>query len=333
MAYGWMLGLVVALAVGVGAGAWLWTVGRRRDEAAAGLAALAGMRWREFSHFVLDAMRHRGFEIDTDAESLERGQQSDFILQRPGGSKSLLSCKHGSNYRIDAPAVAELVSAMRFNDATGGVLVTTGHVEAGARAAAERARVEVLGGTVLWDELRGFLPDSLRESLQLQADAQARRRIVIAGLGALVVGVATAFLTGGSPEPAPEPPAPVVRTPPAPAGARAGNRPPPATAPRTAAPATPPGQAVEESTADSAARQDAERAEIARVVAALPGVETASWPTRSTLLVVLMPGAGDQVESICTVVEQYPDLRTSRLQLQPPEGSTAPVRFRQCAVY
>jgi hypothetical protein len=83
----------------------------------------------------------------------------------------------------------------------------------------------------------------------------------------------------------------------------------------------------------SAADDEAARAEVARVVGALPGVERASWPTRSTLLVNLAPGDDDRVPGICAVLEQYPNLRTSRLQLQPPEDSGAPPRFRQCTMY
>jgi hypothetical protein len=317
MGYGWMLGVVAALALGAVASAWIWTAGRRRDEAAAGLAALAGMRWREFSHFVLDAMRHRGFEVDTGAAALDRGQQSDFILRRPDGARWLLSCKHGTGYRLGAPAVDELVSSMRFNDASGGVLVTTGHVDAGAQAAADRARVEVLDGTALWNEIRGFLPDSLRDSLGTGARARAKRRTGIAWLAALTVGVAAALLLGDSAREA---------TPPSAAATSATASP-----PRNETPASPAASVT--SPEALAEREEAERAEVARVVSALPGVERASWPTRSTLLVNLSPAGGDRVPGICAVLEQYPGLRTSRLQLQPPEGSGDPPRFRQCTVY
>jgi hypothetical protein len=318
-----MLGLVVAIAAGAAASAWLWSAGRRRDEAAAGLVALGGMRWREFSHFVLDAMRHRGFEVDNGSAALDRGQQSDFVLRRPDGARWLMSCKHGAAYRIGPAAIEEFVSSLRFNDASGGVLVTTGQVESAAHAAADRARIEVIEGAALWNEIRDFLPGSLRESLRAQADAQARRRTGIAWLGALTVGIATAVLAGNLGD-APGPAARVAAQ-----GAAA-----PAAAGSTTQVVESATDALPDATPDDlAARDEAQRAEVARVVGALPGVERASWPTRSTLLVNLAPGDGDRVPGICAVLEQYPTLRTSRLQLQPPDGSGDPPRFRQCTVY
>ena len=44
--------------------------------------------------------------------------------------------------------------------------------------------------------------------------------------------------------------------------------------------------------------------------------------------------AGKQdIDSICEVLDRYPELRSSRVQLQPPPGSTTRVRFFQCRAY
>ena len=37
--------------------------------------------------------------------------------------------------------------------------------------------------------------------------------------------------------------------------------------------------------------------------------------------------------ALCPLLERYPELAASRVQLQPPPGSQKPVRFRQCRSY
>lgn len=317
----WLLALLVMVLVGAAGSAWLWLVRRRQDEAEAGLRALAGMRWREFSHFVVDAMRHRGYDVDVNAEALERGQQSDFILQR-GGKRWLLSCKHGSAYRIGAPAVKELEDALRFNGAAGGLLVTTGQVQADARAAAARAKIELLGGTALWNEIAPLLPESLRDQLGTAAERRAKRQVGLAWAGALVAGLAVGFFAGGG-----DAPTPVPVTSPTPA------RP----MPQPAAPAetttdTPDTPDTPDAPAplDPAAQEELDRITVVDRVSNLPGVGNAVWSTRSTLLVFLADDEVDRLPQVCSVLEHYEALRTSRIQLQPPAGSTRPVRFRQC---
>ena len=72
-----------------------------------------------------------------------------------------------------------------------------------------------------------------------------------------------------------------------------------------------------------------------REISLLPGVEEASWATRSTLVVYLADDdASEQdIAALCAKVERYEELRASRLQLQPRAGSQVPVRFKQCHAY
>lgn len=306
----WLLALFVMVLVGGAGSAWLWLVRRRQDEAEAGVRALAGMRWREFSRFVVDAMRHRGYDVDVNAEALERGQQSDFIL-RSDGKRWLLSCKHGSAYRIGAPAVKELEGALHFNGAAGGLLVTTGQVQADARAAAARAKVELLGGAALWKEIAPLLPESLRDQLATAAEQRARRQVGLAWAVALLAGLGVGVFAGAGDPAAPAP----VTSP-----ARAV--PQPAPAPEATADSPAP--------LDPAAQEELDRVTVADRVSDLPGVDNAVWSTRSTLLVFLADDEVDRLPQVCSVLEHYEVLRTSRIQLQPPTGSTRPVRFRQC---
>ena len=54
--FSWLLALLLALTLWGLTSAWLWLIKRGKTENQHGLAALAGMRWREFSQIVRSAM-------------------------------------------------------------------------------------------------------------------------------------------------------------------------------------------------------------------------------------------------------------------------------------
>lgn len=300
--------LVVALVVGAALSAWLWTVRRKQLVAAGGLRALAAMRWREFSRFVIEALQAQGFEASRIEPDADRGQQADLLLNRDGQTW-LLSCKQGVNYRISTGMVDEIARAVRGSNARGGILATLGRVEPEARK--HNQGIELLDGATLWPLIDPLLPPSLHRDLTAHARAKTVRATVLAWVGALVLGVALATLVPVGTEAAPERAAvakPVVK-PPAPAIAAA--------APAAAQPS-----------------EGEQRVEIERSVSILPGVEHASWATRSTLLVQLLPNATEaQIDAVCTVLERSTALGASRVQLQPSAGSDTPVRFMQCRTF
>ena len=308
-----LLALVAMLGVGAAATFYLWTVRRHQDAAAAGIRALSAMRWREFSQFVLDAMRHRGYDVLTPGDETERGQQTEFLLSKDG-QRSLLSCKHGSAYRLAVPAVSELAENLRFQSATSGLLVTPGQIEPAARVPAREAGIELIDGAKLWPEIAPLLPHSLTDEVTHLAEMRAKRQIGFAWLGALAVGVVVAMLGAGS-GPLPPPPAVAV------------TRKPVVVAPAPAAAVPEP---VVMATLEE---EDAQRQEVIRTISALPGIDRALWSTRSTLLVHLADEGPDRLTEICATLVRYDGLRTSRVQLQPPPGSTERVRFRQCRTY
>lgn len=68
-------------------------------------------------------------------------------------------------------------------------------------------------------------------------------------------------------------------------------------------------------------------------VADLPQATQALWSTQSTLVISMVSGDGIDsgvVNDACAVLVEYEELRFTRLQLEPPPGSNAPVRWRQC---
>ena len=88
-----ILGALVVLALLIWGliSAWLWLVKRGKTENQHGLAALAGMRWREFSQIVHRAMSEQRQlrELENDEESTDRGTSSDFLME--GSERWLIS--------------------------------------------------------------------------------------------------------------------------------------------------------------------------------------------------------------------------------------------------
>ena len=280
---------------------------------------VAGMRWREFSQLVVEALRERGFEADSQQGTVERGQQADLVLHRDGQT-FLLACKQGEQRRITPAAIAEFSRSVRLNGAAGGVMATPGRVDAEARRRA--GTIELIDGAALWPMLKPLLPISVRDSVAAETDALSVRYVLSGWLVALAIGAGIGWLvptgTGASPSSPSQPPqgpgAPVAtEIRPALSNRTTENEPALATAPLTA---------------------DEQREQVRREISNLPGIDRALWSSRSTLIVYLADDSGtDHLRSICTVVERYDDLRASRLQLQPAPGSQRAVRFLQCRAY
>jgi restriction system protein len=329
-----LVALLVAAVLGTLGTLYYWTIRRRQEEALNGVRALSAMRWREFSHFVLDAMRHRGYDVLSGDDDADRGQQTEFLLSR-NGERALLGAKHGSAYRLTKQSVGEFVAAMKFQGARSGLLVTPGSIDPDARKHAEDARVELIDGNALWPEIAPLLPQSLSDDVRKDAAKKARRHVWLSWVGALIVGIAVGlFATDSAPPPPPTDLRVSHPAPSAPAAARADA---PAASPTitgaTAAKervASPPATLVIPITPEE---EELQRAEVVRRVASLPGVYRAVWSTRITLQVQVDETSTQRFDEICTVLMRYDTLRTARVHLQPPEHSEQMPRFKQCATY
>ena len=64
----WILGLALGVLAAVLAVAYLWLVRRPETENAAGLRAVADLRWREFATIVGQAMQQRGLRVPDDVK-------------------------------------------------------------------------------------------------------------------------------------------------------------------------------------------------------------------------------------------------------------------------
>ncbi|KAG1085387.1 hypothetical protein G6F40_014213 [Rhizopus arrhizus] len=154
-----------------------------------GLQALAGMHWREFSVLVRRMLREqRGLRELSDATEESREPSSDFLLS-DGPNTWLVACKHGLAYRIGTAAVNELGAAARLAGARGGILLTEGRIERDGRSAAEKQAVAVLDGPRLWPLLQPYLPGDIEARVRASARHEALRRIAIAALGSVTLGL------------------------------------------------------------------------------------------------------------------------------------------------
>lgn len=310
-----VIGLLCTLIVGVGATLYFWGVRRRHDESAAGVLTLSAMRWREFAGLVADMLLRRGY-APVEQHPLGSSDQSDIVLQREG-VLCVVSCKHGSAYRLGANAVGELANSVQLNGAAEGIMVTPGTFAPEALQQGRQQRIELIDGHKLWPEIAPLVPDPLRKQVEAAAAARAKRSIGFGWLAAIAFGAAAGLLLSGrsNDEAAAQPGTTASAT----AGPAAAKQ-------ATATAATPTAAPTEQQTAQR--RRDA-----ASAIAALPGVERAVWSTQSTLSLDVSNDRADLWNSICGIIDRYEELRSTRVQINPPPGSDAPVRFKQCHAY
>ena len=320
---GWLAPVVLCLLLGFGATFYLQRIRLPHEETAAGIAALAGMRWRDFIHLVLAAMNARGYERVFVPHAT--GDETDYLLERDG-QRWLLSSKHGTAYVLGSSTIAEFAREIRMRGAAGGLMVTPGRFAPEAVNLARTQRIELLDGPALWPELRPLLPEAQREEVSGPSRVQLRRQLWVAWGASVLVGVVT-FLALQEAMPHRDEQTDTLTATPA-------YRTPVATA--EAAPAA--GAAVAPGTPAAAVPTDPQelerrRKDLATAVSTLPGIDKALWSTQSTLLVYLSEDLPDPMSGICPLLERYDELAASRVQLQPPAGSTRPVRFVQCRAY
>ncbi len=333
----WILALLSALLTCSLAVVYLWWIKRRQKEMQLGLQALAGMHWREFSVLVKRMLREqRGLRELNDPTEESREPSSDFLLS-DGPNSWLVSCKHGLAYRIGTAAVNELGAAAGAGQARGGVLLTEGRMERDGRSAAEKQAVEVLDGPRLWPLLQPYLPVDIEARVRASARHEALRRIAIAALGSVTLGLLVGLSLQGlhvqettAAAQVPAVPAPVASAPMIePAPEPAANAAPPAGASSPAAPAAD----ARSNPNPDAATLDRFQVELARALAGKPGIASGVWLTRQTLAINRTGELEAVWPRVCEEVLHYPALRNVRIQLNARPGVDEPVRWRQCATY
>jgi hypothetical protein len=320
-----VLSILVFLLVGGLASAWLLGIRLPRERREFGLRALSAMHWREFQRLVIQALRRRGFEQVPYGAGLD---QEGVVGLRHQERDWLLSTKHGAGYVLGLPAVHEFASMMQLHGAAGGWMTTLGKLMPDTISQARLHRIELLDAPGVWAAIEPVLEPEQREEIVGDARRRVLRELALAWGLAAAAGGATFLLAGYGPAVS-EAPA-TTTTPPA---ASTEGAQPAAAASRPQADAVPANGAAANSVPDDPAALEARRRTLARTIATLPWVDRALWSTQSTLVVHLAGETDADKDALCALVERYPELRASRLQLQPPRGSDRPVRFTQCRVY
>lgn len=315
-----LLALVVFALAGLGATAWLRRSPPAEHDLAKGLEYLSGLRWGDFTRLVLRAMHARGYATIGDDGKPTDGVTADGkdILLKRGTQLTLLSCKYGSASVVSAQAVLGLGKSAQLRGADATIVVTPGRFDSEARRVANQQQVELIDGEQLWPKVKPFIPEQLLPGNAAKAGNPNAPRF--AWGGAVVLGL-VAWLLASSLQVAPEP---------------EGNTQVTAAAPTTvvSSAATPSaGTPSPDKIPTDPAALESRRREVAGTIATLFGVGRAMWSTQSTLLVTLSSADADPVAQLCPLLERYPELAASRVQLQPPAGSDHPVRFIQCRSY
>lgn len=335
----WIIALLLALASFAALSAWLWTVGHRRLTTKKGMEGIAGMHWRDFAHIVRRALAEkRGLTEPRHNDDQLVEPSTDWLMLQPDGQGVLVSCKHGTAYRIGEAAVNELGAKVRLSNARHGLLITEGLVSAEGRELAQRQSIEVVDARHLWPLVRDYVPATLETAATTHARNTSLRHTAIALLASLTLGLAFAMgqlsaqPDNGSVEPAAAPAAaPAVAAAPAPVPAL----PPPAASPAAGA-AAQPGALLIDGVDPSLQDPDPEtlriyQQQISRMLSSTQGLQAAIWLTQMTLTVDRHVDDERALALICPVLERYPSLRTVRVQLNPRPGVDEPVRWRQCS--
>ena len=324
-----LIALVLFVVLGLAATAWLRRSPSLSSESQAserGAGQLGTLRWRDFTRLVLQAMHGRGYRTVVEDGMPADGiptDGGDIVLER-NGERTLLSVKYGSASVVPAQALLGLGGSATLRGTQRVIVVTPGRFDQEAIRMARQQDIELIDGEDLWPEVRPYVARPAQDANAPPAPVEAPqpaspKTLGIAWAGAAAVAAVAWMLAQGlQPE--------------APAASDATNAASQTTPATQAAAATP---AIEDANivpTDPAALER-RRKETANAISTLFGVDRAFWSTQSTLLVYLSTDMADPTSELCPLLERYPELAASRVQLQAPQGSSRPVRFKQCRSY
>jgi len=321
-----VLWAVTVTVIGLLAVGWWFGIHRRRlIETEAGVQSLANMKWRECLGLVLEALQREGYREDRNSRHLGDGG-AEYLLNR-GNEKVLLSYKHGTAYRIGEANVRDFANGVQMQGANSGMLITLGASDSVARDLAQRYDVQVTDGRALWPKIRDYVPVSISAHVKEAAAAQTQKGMWKGALVSVALGI-VAFMAAEflAPSDNGATTASVVDVAPA--------------APRAPVIDDPTVKKINETAramaqvANLSDQQLAERrVKAAKEVASIVQIGSAGWSTQSTLELHLKQSDGvnaDLVAEVCRTLTQYEELRFTRVQLDPPDQSNEPVRWRQC---
>jgi restriction system protein len=298
--------LLIAIGLGLicyGAGYWWFGIMKRREaEVVCGINALAAMKWRECVGLVIHFLEKEGYR--EEISSRQPGDGGTEFLLKKHNETTLLSYKHGTAYNIGEANVRDFASSVQVIGAQKGILVTLGSIDAMAKNLTSKFDIELMNGKDLWPRIESYIPTQTREKIAAEATTKTQKELRISGIASGVLAFISFFVFGGL--------------------SGLGSSPDDTVAIQT----------TQQQTASAVHTKSATEIELEKISAAtIPSISTAVWSTPSTLLISLNELPADDktlVNQVCNILIQKEELRFTRIQLDPPPGSKAQVRFRQC---
>jgi restriction system protein len=325
--------LLIAIGLGLvcyGAGYWWFGIMKRREaEVVCGITALAAMKWRECVGLVIHFLEKEGYREEMSSRQPGDGG-TEFLLKKQNETV-LLSYKHGTAYNIGEANIRDFASSVQVIGAQRGIFVTLGSIENIARSLTKKFDIELMDGKDLWPRIESYIPTQTREKIASEAASKTQKELRFTGYASIVVTIIGFLAFGGL-----------------------------AALTSSGESASTPQIAQQSATSVTDSKTDAQkelekinaaakeldaidkmteqqrnqrRINVATSVASLTYISTAVWSTPSTLLISLNELPTDDktlVAEVCSILTQKEELRYTRIQLDPPPGSTAQVRFRQC---
>lgn len=115
-------------------------------------SALEDMTWQEFEMLVGEGFRRQGYKVrETGGGGADGGV--DLVLVRDR-EKTLVQCKQWKAMKVGVPVVRELFGAMAAEQASAGIIVTSGDFTKEARAFASGRNLRLLNGRALVELIR-----------------------------------------------------------------------------------------------------------------------------------------------------------------------------------
>jgi hypothetical protein len=350
--------------------------GRAAREIASGLDVVRTMRWKDFSGYVVRSLEHRGFKI-ADAQRKAGEDGIDYVMERLGRKHLLQIKHGGAYHVSAVPVRRMIAQLATHDAAGGIVVTSGAFDPNAREAARGHNITLVDGEALWTQLKDMLPTNLVSESLTRADDVERQRRgrtnsaaalsalLTLAGAGWVILnqlrgtphaGEIEVFAAEGARAPV---------TAPAVADARTAEPAPSAIAPERGAVESSAVAATEQADADTRAAtpqpevasdveqanpvasapvpvlSEAELQQKREIVAAsallIPGVVSANWSSKSTLLVALRVRDDTErdaaAQRVCAEILKYQQLRLSRLQLRPfdaPRSDIRANRWHQC---
>ena len=127
--------------------------GRRMLAANRTKESIRSLGWEEFEELIEAHYRRLGFGVRREAGGGPDGGV-DVRISKSGGETYLVQCKQWRARRVGVKVVRELFGVVAAEDATGGIVVTSGSFTREAEEFAKRVAVELVDGARLQDMVR-----------------------------------------------------------------------------------------------------------------------------------------------------------------------------------